>query len=1119
MKTRFFLNLSLLVCIEVLDIHQSLSGASVAGSASSSVSGQQALSVNPAVSYAYIRLAPNDPLEGDLYARKVTNSGRVLLSSTNGTYSEGSTIGARWYQGQLEPLYTPTLSFFDDVLDTCGVGIANMNDSGDIIGYVSAFYSTYYGTFDEYGLYWAAGSSVGVRMSTPTGYLGGQPRNLSAVPQFITSSGGVYGDLWYEGYPFGFWLTDGLLWNSPQSIPTREGSGYINTELDEFELLHNSVVAQSSGGKLIRYFSLIGRALEDYDAGTYLHYGSSYYKIEGWTVPSGDSVNRYSPLAINDGLRFVGKYTASGELAWGEPQGQLSTLEKGSVVGINNGKSILTISAQSEPLLWRWILGVTAGASSYKKFGLSIDDRMELSYPSSINDLGAITARTRKIADDDGVTLPQPGPWFPSLLIPAELAVDNNRDGTINLSGDVTTLPTSDLTSRAKPFRFWINDDVDAGGIATADIPAQGVSGNVAGTATGADYRTWSDGSGNDVGLVQGSRDLIDYFPVFLDIKQLLTVLPPSTAVKYKIKQADGALNLIYTNLTRATALDYQRKVLTSGFGPALTQSAQIATKYRITPAGIDIFSGSSGSSAFFDAVTNHDGGVILIDARATTAKPLTISIEKTDGTVIAEVSLNIKTGPVEQMFRHLNLHDRNLPGLNGSMPGGAAQPEALGDPTGFPDSPNSNSRWLIFVHGFNVSGQASRGWNAEMFKRTYWSHNKARFVGVSWFGNPDQVLDAVSDYHLAMRNAMATAPVLAQAINALDGVASTKTMFAHSLGCGVISSAIADHGMDIYRVCFVDAALARECFDGRDPNAFTVERDGMTPAAWKSYDPKLFAANWFSQFTDKRGLLTWKNRFTRTDNGQRDASISVYNFFSSTEDVLGETNEEIPTSVVGQPDFPLLHGTFGWVFQEKGKGNRQSYVAGLTHLGSLYGGWGFNVNDPLTSNLPKWYVPDPARQLRRPKTQLEIGTVTTSLLNGSRYNPLFKSGWGRYDGANPAQELIDSSPAMNDGPSWILSLYGASTGNTIATDPLKRSQLLAEAIPSLTWCTGSHKTLSFGNDRNFNLPSLVDQINWPRGSPSNGDPEWRHSDMREIAYIYQSSVFDKIVTTLTPSP
>jgi hypothetical protein len=101
-------------------------------------------------------------------------------------------------------------------------------------------------------------------------------------------------------------------------------------------------------------------------------------------------------------------------------------------------------------------------------------------------------------------------------------------------------------------------------------------------------------------------------------------------------------------------------------------------------------------------------------------------------------------------------------------------------------------------------------------------------------------------------------------------------------------------------------------------------------------------------------------------------------------------------------------------------------------------------------------------------------------------------------------------------GPTWIDQLYDTTAnttgGSAVAAVALNQDQLLAEAIPALTWPVGTHPARIFGNTRNIDLPSLVDQSNWPRNF-INGVREWRHSDMREVAYIYQYAVFDEIIT------
>jgi len=52
------------------------------------------------------------------------------------------------------------------------------------------------------------------------------------------------------------------------------------------------------------------------------------------------------------------------------------------------------------------------------------------------------------------------------LLLPVELAVDANRDGTISLSGS----GGNDQTTADKPYRFWLNDDQDTDTSGNGDV-------------------------------------------------------------------------------------------------------------------------------------------------------------------------------------------------------------------------------------------------------------------------------------------------------------------------------------------------------------------------------------------------------------------------------------------------------------------------------------------------------------------------------------------------------------------------------------------------------------------------------------------------------------------------
>jgi len=105
--------------------------------------------------------------------------------------------------------------------------------------------------------------------------------------------------------------------------------------------------------------------------------------------------------------------------------------------------------------------------------------------------------------------------WYPDeskriaalTLLPCEIVPDWNRDGKIDLAdhGKVTS---------ENPWRFWINDDDDSGETGGDDVSRErsiGLGGHEP------DY----------VGTtVDGIRDLVDFFPVHLDIKAALEMMP-----------------------------------------------------------------------------------------------------------------------------------------------------------------------------------------------------------------------------------------------------------------------------------------------------------------------------------------------------------------------------------------------------------------------------------------------------------------------------------------------------------------------------------------------------------------------------------------------------------------
>ena len=698
------------------------------------------------------------------------------------------------------------------------------------------------------------------------------------------------------------------------------------------------------------------------------------------------------------------------------------------------------------------------------------------------------------------------------LLTPGTLRVDTSRDGVIALPSD-EGVPLDPPVSAAQPFRFWSNSDDDSEDVNGSDIPGEGSSDFSTGIAG-------PPGLGSNFG-VDGNRDLIDWFPVFLDIKQLITVLPPSTTVKYKLKHEGNALSFVYTNLTRERASSYQRERHVTGFGFNLDRAPGEAQSTHITAAGAAL------NEEFLTRIRDENAGVILIEAGAATDKPLVLTVEYKDGTMLTELKLELKISPVEEMYRRLNLragNDAPRSGLSGLRQDDGL-PTSMSEPANFPDDATADS-WLIFVHGYNVSGAAARGWNSESFKRFYWSRNKGRFVGVSWFGNPYGAEDdKVADYHLAVMNAFVTAPILAAKISPLIG---RKTIVAHSLGCGIVSSAIHDAGLSVNDFCMIDAAMSMEAYKGDT----TADVEGMALPQWvdgegsstPNYPRGAWASEWHRLFentpADQRNGVTWRGRL----NG---VVAVAHNFYSRTEDVLARLPGTPPDGILSilwsQPG--MLKGRYAWTVQEKTKGRRMdiNVLVGHVRAGSDYGGWGFNLTDPAVSTDPIYYWSDGSALGGCKRAPLSSFPDPTTSLGRELYRraPLFDPGYGPTTGCtrwyDPTRDLR--------GPSWLPSLFNEATGSVTAGDPNKRNQLLAQAFPALTQPVGANYTPAFSSARNHNMPEeLLGPAGWPsaRGQELvGGTPmaRWLHSDMREVAYLYTHPLFDQIVTISEETP
>jgi hypothetical protein len=677
-----------------------------------------------------------------------------------------------------------------------------------------------------------------------------------------------------------------------------------------------------------------------------------------------------------------------------------------------------------------------------------------------------------QISPDFSLACEEPETLRKADFVSVGLNVDSNRDGAI-ISNVVTNSlnPAIDLTTADLPFRFWINDDDDQTAIEGEDTPGQ--------PSLTADYNN---------NIVDSVGDLVDFFPVYLDLKQLLTVLPADGSIKYKLKQADGALNFVYTNLTneylsaekRSKAFYYQYKILTTGFGPSFTQGAGEAATQQITASGVDL---SEFGPAFLDGIKNNDWGVILIEARQATTEPLVLSVEKSDGTVITEIKLHLKISPVEEMFRHVNLitAPKEYDGSDITPPFAGLR-EDIREPAGWLDS-LTNGKYFVFLHGFNVDGKKARGWNAEVFKRMHALGSKARFVGVSWNGSPPSIIPGkYLDYHKAVFQAFQTGDVLGRALSFTRG--ADVTLAAHSLGNMVASQAIQNGDYLPSRYYMIDAAVAIEAYSVED-GAGQVSK--MVEESWRTYDDdpypctRLYASKWHELFpsSDNRSQLTWRKRFESITQ----ASGFAHNFFSGEEDVVANADHIDDASVfelvTSGNISEVIAGEFSWKLQELVKGaHLLSSLAGAV-LERRQGGWRFN---------PDWNIlvethPGPGSTWisRRRLPSDTVSLTTADLQRRTFFFPFLEP---------------------------KLTAPDASVASAKAGEPLVKYDILARGIPALSNAVAANPLPSLGDERNFNMP-LKGRTNlpWPRKSG-----RWWHSDFKAVALPYVYPMYEAMI-------
>lgn len=617
------------------------------------------------------------------------------------------------------------------------------------------------------------------------------------------------------------------------------------------------------------------------------------------------------------------------------------------------------------------------------------------------------------------------------------LLTDTDRDGAIG-EGDVLAY----LGGRA--FRYWTNED-----IAKGDYAGQNSS-----TVPNA----------SDL-VVNGRLDLVNFFPVKLDLKPFADAWGNSAT--FVLWAPEGRLRFCGVDMNADSAWEHQ------------TNDVYTTTGDPISVAELTPIVGEGAEVNSSDYLGNENApGMLACEATgemlAYNSPELLIIV---NDVAMYRFRLPMSIMSVDEMHRWKNL--RGVCGADFDFGDRTCEPGNL------PDL-ETDDEDVFFVHGFNVSEVAARNWSRQVFKRLWLAGFRARFHGVTWYGdyrlgedmNPMEKMNAFF-YHRDVLNALNTAGALRSYVESAQSVASKRTLIAQSLGNMVVSEALRQ-GLEAERYFMFNAAVASEAYDSTLQDADADARASFVPPAWREYDPMSWAANWHRWFpSDDRGRMRWRGVFETAL-----ANVGeVYNFYSTGDEVL-EADDAVP-GVMSNALYVQWPLTFSWhrpIMQigqfeflttfERNAWQKQEVMKGVNpYLATLEGGWGFHT----------WMAPNEFNEL--------VPTVFTAADAAAKVA----------DGSIVTNSIFDRSVSAMFRPS--------SATNEIYS-------VMAYNVPAVSFATGSVATFA-DEDMSFDLNNTLFRNGWGRNSVAYAQ-RWLHSDMKDMAYLFVFPLYQRLVEMLT---
>ena len=429
------------------------------------------------------------------------------------------------------------------------------------------------------------------------------------------------------------------------------------------------------------------------------------------------------------------------------------------------------------------------------------------------------------------VTMPDPdtGMQGTCTVYCVSLNVDKNHDGTMDLSWN-----GPDATSPSSPYVFWVNNNydrwhtVDGNDAEQDDLSPALVAGlNVPAEQKVPDYQYVTNG----LPAIPCTRDLEDYFRFWTPgVAALMKILPANYTVQLTLT-GDGQIR-IFQAVEPNGGTNYLFNETT-----ASNKVAQSASLY------VGLL--TSSSPIVFNITTNFNEHFIFCGAQTGSAQ---VDLQVLDGNqnIVADASAYLQINDIKQMYERWTV---------GDTPSGPILTNALAATEDLPlytsafryTAPtDTNTPYILFVHGWNVDRYDKDRFAEAAFKRLYWQGYQGRFGSFRWptyyaFPGGEISWQAYNpqNFDNSESNAWASAVGLLNKLNDLDAVYPGNVyLMAHSMGNVVAGEALrlAGGSQPVNSYIAMQGAIASHAYDPTTPTRSLGIYDSGTPNGYAQY-------------------------------------------------------------------------------------------------------------------------------------------------------------------------------------------------------------------------------------------------------------------------------------------